>query len=64
MSTNDIDDEDVVFEGTPLHEHLKKIGMSEESEARKVESPKAVLKLKCAKLKKKSSSQNGNNWVS
>ena len=67
MSANDVDDEDVVFEGSPLHEHLRKLGMSEEVEPRKVECPKSetLVKRKSTRLtksKKKSSNENGKSF--
>ena len=67
MSANDVDDEDVVFEGSPLHEHLRKLGMSEEVEPRKVECPKSEILVKrkstrLTKSKKKSSNENGKGF--
>ena len=67
MSANDVDDEDVVFEGSPLHEHLRKLGMSEEVEPRKVECPKSEILVKrkstrLTKSKKKSSNENGKSF--
>jgi hypothetical protein len=38
-SPEDFDDEDVVFEGSPLHEHLQKCGLETEAESRRLPRP-------------------------
>jgi hypothetical protein len=54
----DVDEDcDVVFEGSPLHEHLRKFGMSEEVESRQTETEKSkktdrVVEKKSSRLSK------------
>ncbi len=56
---DDEEDCDVIFEGSPLHEHLQRLGMSEEAESRNVGKPKSeVAKKKRSSGLRKSTKQS------
>ena len=56
---DDEEDCDVIFEGSPLHEHLQRLGMSEEAESRNAQKPESgVVKKKKSSGLKKSTKQS------
>ena len=70
VDTFDVEEDvDVVFEGSPLHEHLRKFGMSDDVESRKLEKTSKFdqivekQKSRLAKSAKKSSKDQKGNFL-